>query len=99
MVSRLGCTGVVALCMMVTAAGSSPGSPGAQAPSGTWVPAGSMAQARSGASAALLQDGTVLIAGGAKSGEHEITPRDFKHVFLLGCYSGFAGHPRGDAII
>src|SRR5216117_2321115 len=69
MISRLGCIGVVALCMMVTAAGSSPGSPGAQAPSGTWAPAGSMAQARTGASAALLQDGTILIAGGAKSGE------------------------------
>src|SRR5947208_3306532 len=69
MVSRLRCIGVMALWMMVTAAGSSPGSPGAQAPSGTWAPAGSMAQARTGASAALLQDGTILIAGGAKSGE------------------------------
>src|SRR5438270_8094301 len=30
---------------------------------------------------------------GAKSGEHEITPRDFKHVFLLGCYPGVRTSP------
>jgi hypothetical protein len=29
---------------------------------------------------------------GAKSGEHEITPRDFKHVFLLGCLLGVRFH-------
>src|SRR5437867_1551042 len=68
MVSRLGCIGVVALWMTVMAAGSL-GSPGAQARRGTWAPAGSMAQARTGASAALLQDGAILIAGGAKDGE------------------------------
>src|SRR5437016_6956073 len=68
MVSRLRCIGAVALWMMVMAAGSSLGSPEAQARSGTWAPAGSMAQARTGASAALLQDGRVLIAGGEGSG-------------------------------
>src|SRR5437016_6976934 len=68
MVSRLRCIGAVALWMMVMAAGSSLGSPEAQARSGTWAPAGSMAQARTGASAALLQDGTILIAGGEGSG-------------------------------
>src|SRR5436189_6331809 len=41
----------------------------AQAPSGTWAPTANMAEARSGASAALLQDRSVLIAGGAKDGE------------------------------
>jgi len=66
MVSRLRCIAAVALWMMVMAAGSSLGSPEAQARSGTWAPAGSMAQARTGASAALLQDGAILIAGGAR---------------------------------
>src|SRR5439155_1211205 len=41
------------------------GSPAMEVPSETWAPTGNMAQARSGASAALLQDGSVLIAGGA----------------------------------
>src|SRR5205809_2200937 len=41
----------------------------AQMPSGTWAPTANMAEARSGASAALLQDRSVLIAGGAKDGE------------------------------
>src|SRR5437773_11502628 len=41
----------------------------AQVPSGTWAPAANMAEARSGASAALLQDRSVLIAGGVKDGE------------------------------
>src|SRR5438093_7404530 len=45
------------------------GSPLAQAPSGTWSAAANMAQSRSGASAALLQDGSVLIAGGTNAGE------------------------------
>ncbi len=35
-----------------------------QVPSGTWASAGTMAQARSGASSALLQDGRILIIGG-----------------------------------
>jgi len=35
-----------------------------QVASGTWAPAASMAQARSGASAALLQSGAILITGG-----------------------------------
>ena len=35
-----------------------------QVSSGTWAPAGSMTQARTGASAALLQDGRILITGG-----------------------------------
>src|SRR5437867_6888326 len=77
MVSRLGCIGVVALWMTVMAAGSL-GSPGAQARRGTWAPAGSMAQARTGASAALLQDGTILIAGGAKDGEPLASVEVFK---------------------
>src|SRR5216117_464960 len=63
MVSRLRCIAAVALWMMVMA-GSSLGSPEAQARSGTWAPAGSMTQARTGASAALLQDGRILITGG-----------------------------------
>src|SRR2546422_11535476 len=67
MISRLRCIAAVALWMMVMAAGSSLGSPEAQARSGTWTPAGSMAQARTGASAALLQDGAILLAGGAHS--------------------------------
>src|SRR2546427_11041997 len=58
-------TGVVALWMTVMQAGAY-GSPAAQVPSGTWAPAANMAEARSGASAALLQDGSVLIAVGAK---------------------------------
>src|SRR5438552_14823358 len=36
----------------------------AQVSSGTWAPASSMAQARAGASAALLPDGRILITGG-----------------------------------
>ena len=35
-----------------------------QVSTGTWAPAGSMTQARTGASAALLQDGRILITGG-----------------------------------
>src|SRR5213593_4060048 len=35
-----------------------------QVSSGTWAPAGSMTQARTGASATLLQDGRILITGG-----------------------------------
>src|SRR4030095_2009649 len=35
-----------------------------QVPSGTWEPAGNMAEARSGAASALLQDGTILVTGG-----------------------------------
>ena len=38
------------------------------APSGTWVPAGTMSQPRDGASAALLKDGRVLIMGGSGQG-------------------------------
>jgi Galactose oxidase, central domain len=37
---------------------------GIQVPSGTWAPAGNMAEARSGAASALLQDGTILVTGG-----------------------------------
>src|SRR5881396_4310041 len=58
--------GVVALWMTVMHAGAY-GAAAAQMPSGTWAPAASMAEARSGASAALLQDGSVLIAGGANA--------------------------------
>src|SRR5438093_7344475 len=81
MVSRLRC--IVALWTVVMAAGSSLGSPEAQARSGTWAPAGSMAQARTGASAALLQDGTILIAGGAKDGE----PLASVEIFNRGSFS------------
>src|SRR6185436_2222773 len=35
-----------------------------QVPSGTWAPVGNMAEARSGAASALLQDGTILVTGG-----------------------------------
>src|SRR3989442_13818796 len=35
-----------------------------QVSTGTWAPAGSMTQARTGASATLLQDGRILITGG-----------------------------------
>src|SRR5690348_795646 len=38
-----------------------------QVPSGTWAPAGNMAEARSGAAAVLLQDGTILVTGGESS--------------------------------
>src|SRR5438093_1088580 len=81
MVSRLRC--IVALWTVVMAAGSSLGSPEAQARSGTWAPAGSMAQARTGASAALLQDGAILIAGGAKDGE----PLASVEIFNRGSFS------------
>src|ERR1051326_2910723 len=36
-----------------------------QVPSGTWAPAGSMSEVRNGASAARLDDGRVLVTGGA----------------------------------
>src|SRR5262245_29687404 len=35
-----------------------------QVPSGTWAPSGSMAEVRSGAASALLQDGRVIVSGG-----------------------------------
>src|SRR5438034_902027 len=56
----IGGLGLVVLTMQALAAGQA-----MQAPSETWAPTGNMAQARSGASAVLLQDGSVLIAGGA----------------------------------
>src|SRR5439155_1094420 len=65
--SRWRFTGVVALLMTVMHAGAY-GLLAAQAPSGTWAPAANMAEARSEASAALLQDGSFLIAGGEGSG-------------------------------
>src|SRR5262245_25989931 len=37
---------------------------GIQVPSGTWAPSGNMAEVRSGAASALLQDGRVLVSGG-----------------------------------
>src|SRR5438132_4643586 len=58
----IGGLGLVVLIMQTLAAGS----PAMEVPSETWAPTANMAQARSGASAALLQDGSVLIAGGAK---------------------------------
>src|SRR5436309_756222 len=56
----IGGLGLVVLTMQALAAGS----PAMEVPSETWAPTGNMAQARSGASAALLQDGSVLIVGG-----------------------------------
>src|SRR5712692_5705043 len=35
-----------------------------QVPTGTWASGGAMSQARAGASAALLQDGRILLTGG-----------------------------------
>src|SRR6266566_2183081 len=80
--SRWRFTGVVALWMIVMQAGAY-GSPAAQVPSGTWAPAANMAEARLGASAALLQDGSVLIAGGAKDGE----PLASVEIFNRGSFS------------
>src|ERR1041384_1786708 len=59
----IGGVGLAMLIMQVPAAAS----PAIQVPSETWVPTGSMAQARSGSSAVLLQDGSVLIAGGSNA--------------------------------
>src|SRR5438094_333373 len=80
--SRWRFTGVVALWMTVMHAGAY-GLLAAQVPSGTWAPAANMAEARSGASAALLQDGSVLIAGGAKDGE----PLESVEIFNRGAFS------------
>src|SRR2546427_7756758 len=80
--SRWRFTGVVALWMIVMQAGAY-GSPAAQVPSGTWAPAANMAEARSEASAALLQDGSVLIAGGAKDGG----PLESVEIFNRGSFS------------
>src|SRR5216117_427492 len=65
--SRWRFAGVVALWMTVVTGAH--GLLAAQMPSGTWAPTANMAEARSGASAALLQDRSVLIAGGVKDGE------------------------------
>lgn len=37
---------------------------GIQVPTGTWAPSGNIAEARSGASSVLLEDGTILVTGG-----------------------------------
>ena len=71
--------GVVALWMTVMHAGAY-GAAAAQMPSGTWAPAASMAHSRSEASAVLLQDGSVLIAGGAKDGELHASVEIFNRV-------------------
>src|SRR3989442_6836894 len=76
--SRWRFTGVVALLMTVMHAGAY-GLLAAQVPSGTWAPAANMAEARSEASAALLQDGSFLIAGGAKDGEALEAVEIFNH--------------------
>ncbi len=80
--SRWRFTRVVALWMTVMHAGAY-GLLAAQVPSGTWAPAANMAEARSGASAALLQDGSVLIAGGAKDG----VPLASAEIFNRGSFS------------
>src|SRR5438034_4146833 len=79
--SRWRFTGVVALLMTVMHAGAY-GLLAAQAPSGTWAPAANMAEARSEASAALLQDGSFLIAGGAKDGEPLESVEIFNHGYF-----------------
>src|SRR5438034_9886769 len=65
--SRWRFTAVAAVWMTVLTGAHS--LPAAQMTSGPWAPTANMAEARSGASAALLQDRSVLIAGGAKHGE------------------------------
>src|SRR2546425_10761153 len=94
--SRWRFTGVVALLMTVMHAGAY-GLLAAQVPSGTWAPAANMAEARSEASAALLQDGSVLIAGGAKDGE----PLGAVEIFNRGSFSAtgscFLPRPTGAA--
>src|SRR5438552_2774018 len=80
--SRWRFTRVVALWMTVMHAGAY-GLLAAQVPSGTWAPAANMAEARSGAAAALLQDGSVLIAGGAKDG----VPLASVEIFNRGAFS------------
>src|SRR6266700_8056647 len=80
--SRWRFTRVVALWMIVMHAGAY-GLLAAQVPSGTWAPAANMEEARSGASAALLQDRSVLIAGGAKDGE----PLASAEIFNRGSFS------------
>src|SRR5438105_15767653 len=79
--SRWRFAGVVALWMTVLTGAH--GLLAAQVPSGTWAPTANMAEARSGASAALLQDGSVLIAGGAKDGE----PLASAEIFNRGSFS------------
>src|SRR5262249_44354382 len=54
----------VILSLLLLIAGVFPAGAVAQVLSGTWSATGSMASVRSGASAALLQDGSVLITGG-----------------------------------
>src|SRR5437016_2474560 len=79
--SRWRFAGVVALWMTVLTGAH--GLTAAQMTSGTWAPTANMVEARSGASAALLQDGSVLIAGGAKEGE----PLASAEIFNRGCCS------------
>src|SRR5579864_5604169 len=48
-------------------------------PSGSWVPEGTMASARSSAAAALLPDGRILVTGG-DMGSGPVTSADFINV-------------------
>src|SRR5207244_11017686 len=80
--SRWRFTGVVAFLMTVMHTGAY-GLLAAQVPSGTWAPTANMAEARSGASAALVQERSVLIAGGVKDGE----PLASAEIFKLGSFS------------
>ncbi len=53
------CVFALVLCVGLLLTGSVP-----QVATGTWASGGAMSQARAGASAALLQDGRILITGG-----------------------------------
>src|ERR1700746_450364 len=61
----------VILCAVLVLKGSS-----LLVPSGNWAPEGTMANARLGASAALLGDGRILITGG-DAGTGAVTTADF----------------------